>query len=520
MKWTRKDFHRSVFLLGIFLLITGIPTSRFLMSVGQISLSVNWILEANYGQKLRRLWSRPGALILLSFYALHFIGLLYSQDLQYGLKDLRIKLPFLALPIIFASAEGLSRKEWRMLLLAYTIAVAFGSLRSMWELVEGNVADIRNISVYISHIRFSLNICLAIFILGRSLSDKWFTGRWKQILQLVLLIWLFIFLVLLQSFTGIVVFIITSITLLFVYGLRQQRKPWKLAMLGTAVLIPLISLGYIWSLTVDLTTKEDIDFGKLDLYSAEGEFYHHDTLNQQTVNGYYVWIYLAENELKRSWEERSELPYDGFDEKGHSIRDILIRYLSSSGLRKDAQGMQSLTDEEIRRIEEGVANASCTGPNVIKSRICQILWEYDNYLWTGDPSGHSVLMRYEYWKAALGIIRSQPIAGVGTGDLDMAFRDQYNAISSTLDPEWRLRSHNQYLSILAAFGIIGLLVFLAAFIVPPILSRGTDTFLFRAFFIIAILSMLTEDTLESQAGATFVAFFYCYLLLLPTRSAP
>jgi len=32
------------------------------------------------------------------------------------------------------------------------------------------------------------------------------------------------------------------------------------------------------------------------------------------------------------------------------------------------------------------------------------------------------------------------------------------------------------------------------------------------FFCIALLSMLNEDTLETQAGVTFFAFFYCFFI--------
>lgn len=43
---------------------------------------------------------------------------------------------------------------------------------------------------------------------------------------------------------------------------------------------------------------------------------------------------------------------------------------------------------------------------------------------------------------------------------------------------------------------------------------------FLYFLLILLLSMLTEDTIESQAGVTFAAFFYSFLLFLPEKKIP
>jgi hypothetical protein len=53
----------------------------------------------------------------------------------------------------------------------------------------------------------------------------------------------------------------------------------------------------------------------------------------------------------------------------------------------------------------------------------------------------------------------------------------------------------------------GILLLLASIFLPlgvPVPERG---FLFTSFCMLTALSYLTEDTLETQAGVTFVAFF-------------
>jgi O-antigen ligase len=75
-----------------------------------------------------------------------------------------------------------------------------------------------------------------------------------------------------------------------------------------------------------------------------------------------------------------------------------------------------------------------------------------------------------------------------------------------------LRAHNQFLTIFAAFGIFGLLWFLATLILPPLILKVRRDYYFNFFLVISILSMLNEDTLETQAGVTFFAFFYVIFL--------
>ena len=85
-------------------------------------------------------------------------------------------------------------------------------------------------------------------------------------------------------------------------------------------------------------------------------------------------------------------------------------------------------------------------------------------------------------------------------------------MNSKLTPDKRWRSHNQFLSVFVGFGIVGLAWFLFALIYPALKLRGFSDYFFLVFMIIALLSMMTEDTLESQMGVTFFTFFYCFFL--------
>jgi O-antigen ligase len=179
---------------------------------------------------------------------------------------------------------------------------------------------------------------------------------------------------------------------------------------------------------------------------------------------------------------------------------------------KDSVAVYSLASAEITTIEGGQATAYPELTRGIRGRIHKILFEYDNYRNGGDPSGNSVMQRFEFWRAAAGIIRENPIIGVGTGDLKTAYAEQYKKMNTALDPAYRLRAHNQYLTYAVTYGIFGLLLFLLALFTVVFDQRKYTHFLFMSYFLITALSFLTEDTLETQAGVTFVVVWGVVLM--------
>jgi O-antigen ligase len=221
--------------------------------------------------------------------------------------------------------------------------------------------------------------------------------------------------------------------------------------------------------------------------------------------------------MAAAWEQRSEIPFEGQDRAGHSIKGTLIRYLTSKGLRKDRNGLNALTEQDIRNIENGVASAVLMKHKGIRRRLDRILFEYESFRTGQNPNGHSVFQRIEFWKAGSGIISNNFWWGVGIGDVKRAFADQYNVMNSPLDEVHRLRAHNQWMTVWITSGLSGFLVFVLAWFTLFRRSSHARTMLFTAFFIIASLSFVTEDTLESQAGVSFFAFIGSVILFLPKR---
>ena len=327
-------------------------------------------------------------------------------------------------------------------------------------------------------------------------------------------LYLLIFLVAVKALTGIVVGLFVGIVLAVRWVIEQKNRKLKWFTLWLLFLFPIMVFFYLsWTVNDFYTIKED--FHDLENQTLAGNPYWHDTTNLQLENGYYTGLYICEPEMEEAWNKISMLDYKGLDNKGQELRYTLIRYLTSMGLRKDAQGVAQLKAEDIELIESGYANNIYKQRNRFKVRMYELIWEIDVYRKGGNPSGHSVTQRIEYLRTGLSIFLDHPVLGVGTGDVPAAFESKYQQNQTSLDPQWRLRAHNQWLTFAISFGSIGLILLTMAFVLPGIIQRKFGQYLFLLFFMVAFLSMFNEDTLETQAGVAFFAFFYTFLLFSP-----
>jgi hypothetical protein len=497
---------------GMIVLIISIPLSRFGMSLGQFIILGAWLLSGNLINKFKRFFSNPAALAIASLYILHLIGLLYSDNLQYGLKDIRVKLPLVALPVIFSSIQPISRKKLNILFMLFIGAVTVGSLISFSILLSETAKNFREISPFISHIRFSLNVVLAIFAATYFAITVFREKLFLRIIAFMILIWLVAFLFMIESVIGISALIIVSFVLL-IYGIMMQKYFYhKAALLLTLIVVPLIVFMYFHDAVKSYRTPYKNDLTQLEEKTALGNPYLHDTVYYPVENGSYIGLYFSEHELRNAWNSVSEYKYDHTDRRGQYIKHTIIRYLNSKNLKKDASGVKQLTPEDILSIENGIANEVYTRPFSLNSRLYKILWEIQDSKDGGNPGGHSIMQRLEFWKAAKEIIKKNFWFGVGTGDIEDAFRAQYDEMNSPLEAKWRNKAHNQYLEFFATFGLIGFLWFFFAIFYPALKTKKLYHPFFFVFFITMLLSMLAEDTLETQAGVTLFALPFALFL--------
>ncbi|MEI6888328.1 MAG: O-antigen ligase family protein [Bacteroidales bacterium] len=543
MKITFADFCRFWFLIALAALISMLPFSKIVISISEMVLSGAWILQrydtAGLVRWLKRnswlkavimiipyalfflfksiaggfrdLYRNKPALVFFSLFLLHLAGLIFTTDFDYAMKDLRTKLPLILIPLFLGTSKPLGRQLFNAYLFLFLLALLIGTLMYSWKIYHLKYIDIRDVSRNVSHIILGLELALGLFIMA------WFIVRrtfplWSKVLFVLVSAWFIIYIFYSRSFTGLAVFAITAMILLPILVFRQKRPGLKILL---AVMMTLVTAGaffYVSRVVKEYYSVNPVDKTRLDSLSSRGNPYVHNRSSDWTENGNYLYLYCQFGELKDTWNKRSKISYDSLSLSGEKIEHTLIRFLTSKNLRKDADGVNALNDAELKAVERGIPNYLFLDQFSMRSRIYELLRGYEMYKRDSDPTGYTLMQRIEFWKASLGIIGGNWLTGVGTGDMNEAFQQQYIKMNSKLPPDQRWRSHNQFLSVFIGFGIVGLAWFLFALIYPALRLRGFSDYFFLVFIIIATLSMMTEDTIESQMGVTFFTFFYCFFL--------
>ena len=519
LKASIQSYLNQAYLLGLMMVAVGLTLSPFLMGMSQFWLVLVWLVDGfctkTINDKLSRFVHNKVAVLLVAFYLMHVVGLLWTSDFQYALKDLRVKLPILVMPFVLSSMKPLDRKQFDMVMLVYVASVFVATIFSGLAYWRHDYEDVREISHFISHIRFCLNIVFCIAIIFWYIAT---TGVPKPVVgtrfvinyffQIFLAFWFTYQIYIFESLSGYVV-LVAVVVVSVVYAFLKWKKGmgWRIAIGISAVVVVLVGAIIMVRQIKPLLNIEPVDFSTLEQKTTQGNDYWHDTIHNPVEDGKYVGLYYCRKELQEAWPQRSDIPFDGKTLNGEDLEPTLARYLTSKDLRKDAQGVMALTDEDVRNIEQGVANYNNWCHPGLRARLSSTLFEYNLYRRFNNPNGGSLSQRIEFTRASFHIIGQHPWFGVGTGDVPQAFSQAYDEIQSPLKKEYRFRAHNQYLAIAVAFGLVGLAFFLFVLLYPYFSSKKRRTYLYTVFLCIMLLSMFPEDTLETQAGATMFAFF-------------
>jgi hypothetical protein len=321
-----------------------------------------------------------------------------------------------------------------------------------------------------------------------------------------------VFLSILESLTGLSILLIVSFLLGLSYFNSKRPLVARLMLLG--LILALGGIGaQVYSIARGFLEVKPIVRSSLNYSTKQGHQYMNDTTSLEVENGTYVRLGICWEELKSGWERKSTHPYYGRDKNGNLISSTLNRYLASRGfLYKDSVSFAQLGMDEIHLIETGVTNCRYKRLSSLNARVYETIWEMDVYLKGGNPSGHSMTMRFEFWKTGWHIFRKHMLFGTGTGDVKKSFHEQYQTDHNKLDERWQLRGHNQYLAIAIALGIPGLALFLLTLLYPLLKNKMYRNYFYWTFWIIVVISFITEDTLETQTGATFYSLFNALFL--------
>ncbi|MFC0773721.1 O-antigen ligase family protein [Terrimonas alba] len=136
---------------------------------------------------------------------------------------------------------------------------------------------------------------------------------------------------------------------------------------------------------------------------------------------------------------------------------------------------------------------------------------YAGELTSGQWNGAN--FRLAAWQCGWQLVKEHPLMGVGLGDKKDELFKVYEQKQFHFAITTNKNVHNNYLDILYSLGIIGLLVFLAGWVIFPALqffsSKDNLALLILATF---ALAMITENYFDRSLGAMLFGFFIPFLL--------
>jgi hypothetical protein len=507
--------HRNIAFWGMALIAMGLPLSVFLVSVGTFVLAGNWLLERQYTKRLKQFFTDPLSLVIVSTFLMFCFGLLWTENIDHGLKELRIKLPMLLMPLLLFTSKLPDKKRLQNILFLFVLACIVGTVFGAgryFELWGGELLNKRQISLFISHIRFGLMLTFSFFILAYTLYVKW--NEWtipEKVFCLAAMMWVGWFLVILEAFTAYAAF---AALLIFsvLWLLKKQRNRWlKVGSLFGILLLVITGLLYVNEIAVKHFQEVPVDYRTQKAKTLNGRFYTHQEDELYRENGHRVWNYVCWEELNNEWLKLSSVAFDSLDKKGQLIRFTAIRYIASKGLTKDSVGIHLLSPQDISNIEHGFTNHLYTDKLGVSRRIDQLFWAFEEYSWKQNANNSSTLQRWVYAQVGWSILQENILLGVGTGDVFDTYKQAYSMDNRGMKKRFQGISHNQFLTIGITLGTLGFIILLLSLIYPLFLYRRD--YLYVAFVLLMVVSFLTDNTFDRQSGVTLFAFFNAFLIV-------
>ena len=518
---SRQVVHHYIYFFFLFILAGSQAVSNWMMSASEIFLALNWIIEWNFREKISRARRSPLLTAWLVFFLVYIVWTIPGTDYHSGFSDLFTKLPLLAIPLIVLTSKPLSRRQFVFLVVFYLATVFVATI--IGHVRYQTISDLpyRQIIPYISHIRFSLNVslCIAIlfYVLCRTISHPPRKHLVLSLIMLILLIFHFLyFLLLLRSYTGIGVLLLTAFFILLFYSYRIGNRFLRCTLPVLYCVAMVVVFVVAFTLVRDYYKPVELMEGPLQSLTAAGNPYQHKN-DGLIENGNLVNNYVCPEELERHWGEYSDMPIYACTPNGYTVYPTLLRYLNALGTTKDSAGLTLLTSEDVLAIEKGIANPVYLHGSLLRKMAYVMLYEYESSKSLGSVAGFSLLQRIHLWRCGWQIFTGHPILGVGTCNVHR-FTDRQLASQGSPLANQELNLHNQYLTFLVTFGLLGTFIIAFFFIRAIIRQRLLSHPLNAATLIIVLLSFLTENTLSTLAGCVFAVFFFTLMSIEEGRN--
>lgn len=257
--------------LSCLALMVGLIVSPYLQSMSLFGFAIAAVWESLANREgLRERWKsflkRPDFWIFGLHFAIVLLGFWSIQDQAFWLERLRIKLPFLILPLAFFFMPTFTQRQYFSLLYVLIILL---SITSLGILINYNL-DYENIQLLIkqgqsmpmptNHIRFSLLLSIGVLAAAYLYEQGYYwqspkERRWIAAMGLFLLVFLHV----LSVRSGIAAFYLAALVVGLRYAWVQRRYGLALGLVAALAALPLLGYFFLPSF------KMKVDYALYDL---------------------------------------------------------------------------------------------------------------------------------------------------------------------------------------------------------------------------------------------------------------
>jgi len=244
-----------------------LPLSTSAGSILAILLVLTWLISGKMDIKFREIFHNPIAIAVLLYILLHITGLLWTEDLNFGLEIIKKQWKLLLFPVFLTIVK---KEHTQYYMLAFVAAISIKACKAY--LVWMGILILPPASIFTTlgttHVMYNPMLALACYIILQNLLFN-INKPVAQVLQIALLLFLSCNMFITVGRTGQIAFFILLAVVLFQYFYRLSKV--KL-LLGLILLPLLVTATYQCSTTfksrIDLAITETRNHASCEITSV------------------------------------------------------------------------------------------------------------------------------------------------------------------------------------------------------------------------------------------------------------
>ncbi len=240
--------RKLLFNLGMLLVISGLPLSRAMMSIGMGLIFLQALLHPQPLICLRAFLRNKSFLFPTLVFFIFLISGLWSDNISYFIEKMQVKLPFLLLPYAFFTAPQMTKRKIHSFLAFFVVLISLLSMYALfnyalhYQELTARYLEAKTLKVPFNHIRFSLMLSFSALISFYLYREKVsLFVKWEPRFYLAVSLFLFVFLHILSVRSGILSFYLGAAWMLILF-IKQSRNRKKASLLLLLLLgIPVLA---------------------------------------------------------------------------------------------------------------------------------------------------------------------------------------------------------------------------------------------------------------------------------------